>query len=87
MSFKESLRAFISDNFLDNSGSVELSDDEPLIRRGIIDSMAILQLLHFIEEETGIRVPDREVQLENFQSIASVEQLVRRLSSKAKAHP
>ncbi len=84
MSFKESLKSFILSNLIEDGEQVEIDFDDPLIRRGIIDSMGILQLVHMIEEETGIRVPDQEVQLENFQSISSIERMVQRLAAKTR---
>ncbi len=44
--------------------------------------MGLLEILTFIEERTGARVPDDEVTLENFQSVASIERLVQRLESR-----
>ena len=83
MSFKETLTAFIRDNLIEDERDITLDDDVQLIKNGIIDSMAVLQLTNFIEEETGVRVPDREVQLENFQSIANIDAMVTRLKGSA----
>ena len=40
----------------------------------------------FIEEETGLRVPDAEVILENFESVSTVDALVHRLRSRIRGH-
>ncbi len=86
MSFRDALRDFIRANLIETGTQLDIGDDEPLIRKGIVDSMGILQLTHFIEEETGVRIPDREVQLENFQSISAMERMVQRLTAKSKPY-
>ena len=47
-----------------------VTDDSPLLDSGIIDSMGILELLMFIEEEFGIAVSDEDLLPENFETIA-----------------
>jgi acyl carrier protein len=51
----------------------------PLIDRGILDSMGLMQVIMFVEEKTGIRIPDDEVLPDNFQTVGSIEALVDRL--------
>ena len=87
MSFKETLKKFIQENLVHEVQGQELADDEPLIERGVIDSMGLMQILLFLEEQTGIRIPDEEVLLDNFQTIASIEQTVQRLSARRGGTP
>ena len=47
----------------------DLSADDDLLSTGIIDSLGILRLVSFIEEQFGIQVPDQDVIYENFKSI------------------
>jgi acyl carrier protein len=46
--------------------------EEDLLSEGIIDSLGILQLVAFIEDEFGIKIDDEDVVLENFQSVAAL---------------
>lgn len=46
-----------------------LSENDDLLSAGIIDSLGILQLVAFIDEQFGIQVPDEDVVIENFQSV------------------
>ena len=84
MSITEELKRFILEELVEEGGPTSLSDDDPLIEQGLIDSMAAMQIIAFIEEETGLRVPDREVAVENFESVTAMQNLVDRLSGKAK---
>ena len=77
MTLEETLKAFIEENLVRDKKPVTL--DEPLIDRGALDSMGMLNLISFLEERAGVRVPDDEVLLENFASIKDIVQTVDRL--------
>ncbi len=79
MSFKEDLLSFLQERVVDASHADELTAEEPLLERGLIDSLALLQLISFIEERTRLKVPDQEVTLDNFQTITAIDALVQRL--------
>lgn len=81
MSFREGLKKFILEN-LARDGQASVGDNDSLIEQGLIDSMGLMQLIQFIEEQTSVRVPDTEVYGENFQTIASIETLVERLRAR-----
>jgi acyl carrier protein len=48
---------------------VEVNSDTPLFESGLIDSLAILELIAFVEHATGRSIPARQVHLEHFGSI------------------
>ena len=80
MSFREDLLTFVRDEIVSGGGAVD--ENEQLIDRGFIDSMALLKITTFIEEQTGLRVPDDEVTPDNFQSVADMDRLVARLRAR-----
>jgi len=47
--------------------NIQMDDD--LLSAGIIDSLGVLQLVAFIEDQFKIQMPDEDVVLENFQSV------------------
>jgi acyl carrier protein len=49
--------------------NIALAPEEDLLGSGIVDSLGILRLVAFIEEQFGVQVPDEDVVFENFQSI------------------
>ena len=59
------------------------SDDEHLVKRGIIDSVGVFQIMMFIEDEAGTRVPDSEIRFDNFESVARIDEMVQRLLGKS----
>lgn len=46
--------------------------DTALFEEGMINSLRILELIAFVEETTGTRVPDTEVRLANFRSVRAI---------------
>jgi acyl carrier protein len=51
--------------------------DEKWLESGMMDSLGILDLVHFLEEEFSVRVSDEELLPENFASLSAVTAFVR----------
>ena len=49
-----------------------LTDRSPLLESGLIDSLGILDLVGFLEEQFAIHVTDEELVPENFQNIGQL---------------
>ena len=58
-----------------------VKESDLLLESGVLDSMGVLELVHFIEQEFNVQVSDEELVPENFQSI---DRLVSFLQSKAR---
>ena len=84
MTFKQALKAFVQEKLAGHADTGELGDDESLIERGVIDSMGLMHTVLFIEEQTGVRVPDSEVLPDNFASLVSIERMVDRLRTQSR---
>ena len=78
MSTNDIIRKFITDEILHDSLTIILGDDEPLIESGIIDSMGIMTLLAFVEEQFSIEIQGDDLIPENFASISTITALVER---------
>lgn len=63
------IKAFIIENFLFNAEGSSLGDDESFLESGIVDSTGILEVVAWIEETFGIRVPDTDLLPENFDTV------------------
>lgn len=75
MDRKLSIRSFVLKNFF---VSGDLSDDESLLDRGIIDSTGVLEIVGFLETEFKISVLDQEMLPENLDSIGNIATYVER---------
>ena len=47
----------------------QLDDDEPLIESGIIDSLGVLKIMAFLDEEFGVDLSAGEIKLEKFKDV------------------
>jgi len=68
MDRRAALTTYIKQEIMRNP-KANLREDEDLLGAGILDSLAILQLVAYIEDEFGFKIPDEDVVFENFQSI------------------
>lgn len=57
----------------------DLSGETSLIASGRLDSLQILALIEFVEEQFGIRLQDEDMHPGNFETIGSVASLVHKL--------
>ena len=71
------IRYFITENILFGDDSLEYWNDDSLIDNGIIDSLAVLELVLFTQETYGIPVEDREITPGNFDSVANLSNFIR----------
>ena len=74
---RSGVRNFIEDSFLYMHPDVELAD-EPLLERGLIDSLGFVELVEEVQARYGIQVQDTEITEENFGSIDAVVAYVAR---------
>jgi acyl carrier protein len=74
---KATLKAFILKEFLPDEKPEELTESTPLITGGVLDSLATLKLVAFIEEQYNIQLQAHEVDVEHLNTISSIEHLVR----------
>jgi acyl carrier protein len=73
MSVRDRIRHFIEEE-LDLQG-IGLEDDTPLLN-GILDSLGLMQLVAFIEEEFELTLDFADVTIEHFRTLGDLEQLV-----------
>ena len=76
MSAKPIVREFIETTVLPRTDRTEISDDEPLLDAGVIDSMGIFELASHLESTCGVTIGDDELVPENFSSITRIAAFV-----------
>lgn len=73
MSVRDRIRTFIEEE-LDLEG-VGLEEDTPLLN-GILDSLGLMQLVAFIEDEFDLTLDFADVTIDHFRTLGDLEQLV-----------
>ncbi|MGH2739026.1 MAG: acyl carrier protein [Actinomycetota bacterium] len=85
MSTARHLNRFIRTDLLGELMEDLASRDDPLAE-GLLDSLALEQLITHIEEEFGFQFADEELVVENFESIERLATLVDAKLQEAQAH-
>jgi acyl carrier protein len=69
--FETRLLEFVRDELLGTSGR-PVDEETYLFDDGLVDSLKILQLIAFVEIETGQTIPDRDVVMANFRTVRAI---------------
>ena len=84
MSVRRVIRSFILEELAQEEELQNLSDTDPLIESGLLDSLAIAKLIRFLQVEFQIEIGDPELIPENFATVEAICGLVERLSGRAR---
>ena len=74
---RDRLARYIATDLLNEDGRV-IEADEDLLASGLLDSLGVMSLVHFIEQEHGIEVPAEDVTIEHFVSLRAIDDYLRR---------
>ena len=72
----EDVKSFILSEFLPGENPDELTESTELITHGILDSLATLKLVSFIEEQFDIALEAHEVDLEYLNTLTDIANLI-----------
>ena len=81
---REKIRGYLDENFLYMMPNFVLDDDDRLLERGVVDSMGIVEMLTFIEDEFGVKAADDEISEAN---LGTLRAIVRFVASKQSTVP
>lgn len=72
---KEKLKAFIFSEVIYHDDPTSFGDDDDLLEAGL-DSMGIMRLIMFAEQEFGVTLPDTEIEPDNVKSLNALEKWI-----------
>jgi acyl carrier protein len=78
---KEDVRDFILREFFPDEDAKQLGDDVALASTRLLDSLSMLRLVAFLEENYGFEAAPSEVTFENLDTITAIASYVRSKSS------
>lgn len=70
------IKQYIFTIIVNNNENMAIKSTDSLIDSGIIDSLAIMKLLTFMEKKFSIQISNNDLMPENFESIESISKLV-----------
>jgi acyl carrier protein len=77
---KESIKAFISKNSFSDISKIH--DDSLIFREGLFDSMGLITLITFLEEQYSVQISDSDLIEENFESVNAISGFLERKKAK-----
>jgi len=72
----DAVKRFILGEFLPGEDPINLKPTTPLMSTGILDSIAMLKLITFLERELGIQIQAHEADEEHFNTLDAICELV-----------
>jgi len=73
---RTTLKTYILNEFLPGEDPQALTDTTPLMTTGILDSIAILKVVTFLENQFGIVIEPHEAVVENLNTLSDMAGLV-----------
>jgi acyl carrier protein len=70
------VRQYVVDEFAPDIPADELSPDYDLLENGIIDSLALLRVLSWVEERFGVVVDAAEIDEDDFRTVRAICALI-----------
>ncbi len=78
MELRDQIHEFVVENFLFGDADPLQSDDMSLLDNGIMDSVGVMELVAFLEQDMGLSIDDAELVPENLDSIQNLVGFVTR---------
>ena len=75
---KDRIRYFIASQYLPGESPENLRDDTPLLTSGILDSLATIGVIAFLESEFHVTLDFNDTSIEVFDSIDDIATTIRR---------
>ena len=73
---REKVWAYIVENFLYMRPNLQVDPGDSLLRKGVFDSLGVMEVIGFLEETFGIAVDQEEVTEANFDTLNSIARYV-----------
>ena len=73
---KSAVKTFILSEYLPGEDPAALTDTTPLVTTGILDSIAVLKVVTFLENQFGIVIQPHEAVVENLNTLSDIKRFV-----------
>jgi acyl carrier protein len=79
--FESSICDFLRNELSGTRNLAVLKPDDSLFKLGVLDSLAVMRIVAFCEEEFDVAIPDEELIPDNFETVHALARLIERLKS------
>jgi acyl carrier protein len=70
------LEKFVLENLPGGRLRKSIDPSEDLLAGGVIDSLSLMEVVSFVEQQYGIEVNDQDLVADNFRSLQSIQEFV-----------
>ena len=70
---------YIRQNLLTGHAGTQLLPEDDLLGSGLVDSIGMMQLIAFIEEEFNCKIPPEDMIIENFMTVEAIGRYLKNL--------
>ncbi len=78
MTIETQIQDYIARNLLFSDNGFPYADDVSFLEEGVVDSVGVMELVAFVEEEFGLKIDDMDVTPDNFDSVNKLAAFIRR---------
>jgi acyl carrier protein len=78
MSIEDQIKDYIAKNLLFSDNGFPYDDNVSFLDEGIVDSVGVMELVSFVEDDFGVQVEDLDITPENFDSVNKIAAYIRR---------
>ena len=68
---------YIVSELHDGQSDIEIAPDEDLLASGLVESMGMMRLIQFIEEEFELKVAPQDMTIENFMTVEAMANFIK----------
>lgn len=79
MNVEDIIQEYVVRELIYDTSDVTLAVDDNLLGPGLLDSLKILQLVHFVEQRFAIQIPQTDVVPTKFGSISAIVDYLKRM--------
>ncbi len=69
---------YILEELHGGQSDLEILPEDDLLGSGLVESMGMMRLIQFVEEDNGIKIPPQDMTIENFMTVAAMVDYIER---------
>jgi acyl carrier protein len=78
MKIEDRIKNYIAKNLLFSNNGFSYDDNASFLDEGIVDSVGVMELVSFVEEDFHVKVEDLDITPDNFDSVSKIAAYIRR---------
>jgi len=78
MEIEQKIKTYIAQNLIFSGDEFKYPEDASFLEEGIVDSLGVMELVSFVEDQFGVGVDDQDITPENFDSVTRLAAYIRR---------